>query len=291
MARISFQPARPLPKRNMITLLARVRRRFLVGALGAIPFFLIDSDAASLAGHPVSSGGTLDMQFPLNNYFQQYAARGGNPRPTTGRALLFFPQGFDPARSWPILIISSTTDFSCTSIMDAPWYREAAMKEGWIVFATDATIRPSEDSLPWRLAILTAGLQMLRDNWPQSAQWPIAFAGLSGGAKRSGILASMLAANHGLRICGLFLAGISSDRVTAGYKDYQPPADFLNVPIWISSGMNDQVATVGAQENVYYSLKRTGFKQVRLERFFGGHTLKRTEIQRALQWFREVGKF
>jgi len=290
-ARISFQPARPLPKRNMITVLARVRRQFLIGALGAIPFFLIDSDAASLAGHPVAPGGTLDMQFPLNDYFQQYAARGGNPRPTTGRALLFFPKGFDPARSWPILIISSTTDFNCTSIMDAPWYREAAMKEGWVVFATDATIRPSDDSLPWRLAILTAGLQMLRDNWPQSAQWPIAFAGLSGGAKRSGILASMLAANRGLRICGLFLAGISSDRVTAGYKDYQPAADFLNVPIWISSGMADQVATPGAQENVYYSLKRTGFKQVRLERFFGGHGLRSTEIQRALHWFRDVGKF
>jgi len=279
------------------SLFQRARRRrsndllIIVALFAAVASFNAASSAASLAGHPVQPGGTLDMQFPLNDYFQQYAARGGNPRPSTGRALLFFPTGFDPARSWPILIISSTTDFNCTSIMDAPWYREAAMKEGWVVFATDATIPPREDSLSWRLSILTAGLQMLRNNWPQSAQWPVAFAGLSGGAKRSGILASMLASNRGLRICGLFLAGIGSDRVTAGYEDYHPPAEFLNVPIWISSGMNDQVATPGAQENVYYSLKRTGFKQVRLERFFGGHTLKRAEIQRALQWFREVGRF
>jgi predicted esterase len=38
-------------------------------------------------------------------------------------------------------------------------------------------------------------------------------------------------------------------------------------------------------------LKRTGFQQVRLEHFSGGHTLDSAEIQRALHWFRELGKF
>ena len=259
--------------------------------VAAASFFFSVGDGATLEGHQVQSGGSLDLQFPLSNYFQEYAAQGGNPRPTTGRALLFFPNGFDPARSWPILIVTSTTDLDRTSIMDAPWYRDAAIKEGWIVLATDTTIRPRADSLQWRLSILTAGLRVIRTNWPQSAQWPVAFAGFSGGAKRGGILAAMLASNRGFKICGMFLAGINSDRVTAAYKDYQPPADFLNTPIWISSGTTDQIAPPGTQEGVYYSLKRTGFKQVRLEKFFGGHALKSAEIQRALHWFREVGKF
>jgi len=259
--------------------------------VAAASFFFSVGDGATLAGHQVQSGGSLDLQFPLSNYFQEYAAQGGNPRPTTGRALLFFPNGFDPARSWPILIVTSTTDLDRTSIMDAPWYRDAAIKEGWVVLATDTTIRPRADSLQWRLSILTAGLRVIRTNWPQSAQWPVAFAGFSGGAKRGGILAAMLASNRGFKICGMFLAGINSDRVTAAYKDYQPPADFLNTPIWISSGTTDQIAPPGTQEGVYYSLKRTGFKQVRLEKFFGGHALKSAEIQRALHWFREVGKF
>ena len=247
--------------------------------------------AATLRGQPVRGGATLDLQFPLSDYFQQYAAEGGNPRPTTGRALLMFPNNFDPAHQWPILIVTSTTDLGRTSIMDAPAYRDAATKEGWVVLATDATIRPREDSLRWRLSILTAALQMIRNEWPQSAGWPVAFAGFSGGAKRSGILAATLAGNRNLRICGMFLAGINSDRVTAAYQDYHPPAEFLNTPVWISSGNADQIATAGAEENVYYSLKRTGFKQVRLERFFGGHGLKRAEIQRALRWFRELGRF
>jgi hypothetical protein len=275
---------------------ARLPRKIIGGALfvvllGAFQSFAATSKPATLSGKEARPGGTLDLQFPINNYFQEYAAQGGNPRPTTGRVLLFFPSGFDPARSWPILIVTSTTDFGCTSIKDAPWYRDAAMKEGWIVLATDATISPRADSLQWRVSILTAALQMIRNDWPQSAQWPVAFAGFSGGAKRSGILAAMLADNRGFKICGMFLAGINSDRVTAARKDYHPPADFLNTPIWISSGTADQIAPTGAQEEVYYSLKRTGFQHVRLEKFFGGHALKSAEVQRALHWFRELGKF
>ena len=289
MAQISFRRAQPRPRIIRQARHTVVRPCALLA--GAFLFSFSVTDAATLAGRQVPSGGTLDLQFPISNYFQEYAAQGGNPKPTTGRALLFFPKAFDPAKSWPILIVTSTTDLDRTSIMDAPWYRDAAMKENWIVLATDATIRPRADSLQWRLSILTAGLQMIRKDWPQSAQWPVAFAGFSGGAKRSGILAPMLASNRGFKICGLFLAGINSDRVTAAYNDYKPPADFLNTPIWISSGTTDPIAPPGAQEGVYYSLKRTGFKQVRLEKFFGGHALKSAEIQRALHWFREVGKF
>jgi len=263
----------------------------VTGLFAGHQLFVRESDAAKLAGQDVPVGGKCEIRFPVSNYFQEYAAQGGNPRPTTGRALLMFPKGFDPSRPWPILIVTSTTDLDRTSPMDAPWYRDAATKEGWVVLATDATIRPRADSLQWRLSMLTAGLQMIRNDWPQSAQWPVAFAGFSGGAKRSGILAAMLAKNSGLKICGIFLAGINSDRVTVAYKEYQPPAEFLNTPIWISSGTTDQIAPPGSQEGVYYSLKRTGFKDVRLEKFFGGHALKSAEIQRALHWFRQLGKF
>src|SRR6202022_1437932 len=243
----------------------------VTGLFAGHQLFVRESDAAKLAGQDVPVGGKCEIRFPVSNYFQEYAAQGGNPRPTTGRALLMFPKGFDPSRPWPILIVTSTTDLDRTSPMDGPWNRAAATKGGWGGRGLDAPIRPRPDSLQWRLSMLTAGLQMIRNDWPQSAQWPVAFAGFSGGAKRSGILAPMLASNRGFKICGLFLAGINSDRLTAAYKEYQSPADFLNTPIWISSGTAHQIASSGAQEGVYYSLKRTGFKQVRLERFFGGH--------------------
>jgi len=273
-----------------------MNRQFLpcaiAGTLLAInQLFLSSAAGATLAGHQVQGGATLDLQFPINNYFQESAAQGGNPKPTTGRALMMFPKNFDPARAWPILIVTSTADNERTSLEDAPRYQGAAMKEGWIVLATDATIRPSVDSVSWRLAILTAGLQMIRDSWPQSARWPVAFAGFSGGAKSSGFLAAVLAKNRGFKICGFFLAGMNTDRLSAAYHEGQPPADFLSIPVWLSSGTADQTARPGAVEGVYSSLKRSGFERVRLEHFPGGHTVDSGEVQRALRWFRETGKF
>jgi hypothetical protein len=268
-----------------------VRRTALLGLTVIGQFLVASCPAATLRGQEVRGGETLDLQFPVSSYLQESAAQEGNPRPTTGRALLMFPKGFDPARSWPVLIVTSTSDRDRTSPMDAPWYRDAAMVEGWVVLATDATIRPRTDSVSWRLAMLTAGLQMIRDNWPQAARWPVAFAGFSGGAKSSGFLGAMLAKNRGFKICGFFLAGMNADRLSAAYHDNQPPADFLSIPVWLSSGTADQIARPGAEEGVFYSLKRTGFQQVRLEHFAGGHELKGEEIQRALHWFREVGKF
>jgi hypothetical protein len=274
-----------------VRLLPEIIRSAIVIAAAAALLRSSDGKAATLRGQPVRGGGALDLQFSLSDYFQQHAAQGGNPRPTTGRALIFFPKNFDPARSWPILIVTSTADFERTSIMDAPFYQDAATNEGWIVLATDATIRPRVDTVDWRLAILTAALQMMRNDWPQSAQWPVAFAGFSGGAKQSGPIAAMLAGNRGFRICGLFLAGMNSDRLSAAYKEYHPPLDFLGIPVWLSSGTGDQIARPGQQESVYYSTKQTGFEHVRLEKFSGGHEVSSLEVQRALHWFRELGKF
>ena len=248
-------------------------------------------DQFTLAGQRIKPGGTLEIQFPVEPYFQDYAATGGNPRPQTGKALLMFPDHFDPKKNWPILIVTSTTDANRTSPMDAWWYRHPATAEGWVVLATDATMRPRQDSTMWRMGMLGAGLQRIRREWPQSAQWPIAFAGLSGGAKRSGVLAIMLAKSGTINLVGIFLCGINDDRVSQAYKDYRPSPDFLNVPIWLSSGLRDPIAPTAAHEHVKGSLQRTGFSRVRVETFDGGHALKPAEIQRALRWFRELGRF
>jgi predicted esterase len=141
------------------------------------------------------------------------------------------------------------------------------------------------------MGLLAAGLQAVRRDWPQSAQWPVAFAGLSGGAKRSGVLAAMLAKSGTVNICGMFLAGINEDRVSPAYHDYTPPRDFLNMPIWLSSGLSDPIAPPSAHDHVKLSLERNGFTRVRVENFDGRHELKPAEVQRALRWFRQLGRF
>ena len=247
--------------------------------------------SATLGGQTVRPGATLDIKFPLDKYFQDYAAAGGNTRPTIGRALIGFPKNFDPARSWPILIVISTSDYHRTNAMDEPFYDEAGKAEGWIVLAADATVVPREDSEAWRVALVGAALQMIHKNWPQSPNWPLAFAGLSGGAKRSGFLAAMLESTNPLKIRGFFLAGINDDRISVAYKMYHPPSDFLNIPIWLSSGVGDPIAPPFKHEHVRASLVNTGFKHVRLESFAGSHEVEPAQVQLALRWFRQLGNF
>jgi hypothetical protein len=247
--------------------------------------------SATLAGQTVPPGATLDIRFPIDKYFQDYATAGGNPRPTTGRALISFPKGFDPARTWPILAVISTSDNRRTNPMDAPFYQDPGTAEGWVVLATDATISPRDDSDSLRLGLLGAAIQMLHKEWPQSTRWPLAFGGFSGGAKRSGFMGAMLASTHAAKICGFFLAGINDDRISVAYKTYRPPADFLNIPIWLSSGTGDSIAPPWKQEHVRASLVNTGFKHVRVESFDGGHEVDPAQVRLALRWFRQLGNF
>jgi hypothetical protein len=264
-------------------------RVLIVWFLSLVP--VASSSAATLAGQQVQPGGKTEIRFPVSKYFQDIASQGGNPRPEMGRAVLTFPAGFDPSRTWPILIVTSTSDFNRTSAMDVDWYRSPATAEGWVVLGPDATTRPRIDSTQWRLGLLAAALEAIRKEWPQSSRWPVAFAGFSGGSKRSGILGPMLAKTGSVRVCGFFLSGINEDRLSEGYKTYQPGRGFLEVPVWLSSGANDTVATPQAHNLVKASLERTGFKRVRLEQFGGGHQLKMSDVRRALQWFRQLGRF
>lgn len=269
----------------------------MAGGLRALSFALLfllvaaSSGAATLAGQQVPPGGKIEIRFPVSKYFQDIASQAGNPRPETGRAVLTFPSGFDPSRTWPILIVTSTSDFNRTSAMDVDWYRKPATAEGWVVLGSDATIAPRIDSTQWRLGLLGAALEAIRKDWPQSARWPVAFAGFSGGSKRSGVLGAMLAKSGSVRVCGFFLSGINEDRLGESFRTYQPGRGLLEVPVWLSSGASDPIATPAAHNLVKASLERVGFKRVRLEQFTGGHQLKLSEVRRALQWFRELGRF
>lgn len=248
-------------------------------------------EAVTIAKQSIIEGRQMDIRFAVPPYFQEYAAQGGNPKPALGRVVLVFPKGFQPSRAWPILIVTSTTDGHRTSPMDVDFYQRAALAEGWIVLASDALIKPKLDSSTWRVALTAASLEVLRAEWPQSEKWPVAFAGLSGGAKRSGVIGAMLSATGSLNIRGFFLAGINDDRLGAAYKEVHPSAELLNVPVWLSSGMNDRIATPRSYSHVKTSLELTGFKHVRLEQFPGGHEVSPPEVQRALRWFRELGGF
>ena len=104
-------------------------------------------------------------------------------------------------------------------------------------------------------------------------------------------MGAMLGRTSTLDIRGFFLAGINDDRLSAALQAYPPSPEFFRVPVWISSGNNDPIAKPHDEEAVRDSLIHTGFRNVKLSHFLGGHELDRADLRRALQWFRQIGNF
>jgi hypothetical protein len=165
-------------------------------------------------------------------------------------------------------------------------WRHFAFSEGWIALAGDGpTPAPNIDSSGWRAGHTLAALDALNRSFPGSRQWPIVLVGQSGGAKRASYLAPLFAV-AGYRMAGIFLTGINEDRITQGCRQFKPPRDFFNIPIFLSIGDRDRIATPDQQLAVENSMSRTGFTNIRHKTFPGGHEGSQADVLEALRWFR-----
>ncbi|MGI8437115.1 MAG: hypothetical protein ACR2NX_09460 [Chthoniobacterales bacterium] len=240
----------------------------------------------TFAGVPLAPGGTARADVPLSNLERSYAAEGGNDVPSHAVAVVAVPPGFNPQKSWPVLVVLSTSDLKIQNRDDlVRLYRETALAEGWVVLAGDGPTPAYHDTAGWRAGMTLAALDALSRSFPASKNWPIACAGYSGGAKRAGTVAPLLAVG-GYRVIGIFLTGINVDRLSEGYRQFTPGAAFLQTPIFLSTGLIDKVATPEQQDRVKVSMERTGFKRIQQKTFPLGHVVKKSHVQEALRWFR-----
>src|SRR6266403_2149367 len=272
---------------NNVVLIGRV-----VVALNLLTAFAAHAAQASLnfAGTSFAPGSTVQTNVPLSAQEKSLAAQGGNTVPPYAVAVLATPANFDPRKSWPVLIICSTSDFKRQNRDDlVQFYRRVALAEGWVLLAGDGPQHARSDTAAWRLAMTMAAIDALHRSFAGSEKWPMACAGFSGGAKGAGSIAPMLARN-GCRITGLYLTGVNQDYLSPGYARAQPGADFLSTPIYVSARHDDRIATVEQQYDVAGSIKRTGFKRVRIGTFRGGHEVNDAQTSIALRWFRQLQK-
>jgi hypothetical protein len=244
----------------------------------------------TFGGVSFSPGSTVRANVPLSAQEKSYAAQGGNPVPPYAVAVLATPANFDPGKSWPVLVICSTSDFKRQNRDDlVQFYRTVGLAEGWILLAGDGPQHAPNDTAAWRLAMTMAAIDALHRSVARSDKWPIACAGFSGGAKGAGSIAPVLARN-GCRIIGLYLTGVNEDYLSPGYARGQPGSNFLNTPVYVSAGHDDRIATLEQQYNVAGSIKRTGFTRIRIGTFRGGHEVNDAQVSIALHWFRELEK-
>lgn len=259
----------------------------LVVAFGVIWTSAPRMAAATFAGVPVSPGATVLANVPLSDLERSYVSEGGNTPPAQAVAVLAVPPGFDPAKSWPVIVVFSTSDFKHQNRDDlVNLYRPSGLEHGWVLIAGDGPEPARQDSSGWRAGMTLAALDALHRSFPGSDKWPIACAGYSGGAKRAGLLAPLLSL-AGNRVIGIFLTGLNEDMLSDGYRKYKPGANFLRTPIFLSTGASDKIAQPQQQNEVRISMRRTGFARIRHESFQYGHVVKRSHIAEALRWFRQ----
>jgi hypothetical protein len=242
------------------------------------------------AGVSFSPGSTVRANVPLNAQEKSLAAQGGNAVPQSAVAVLATPANFDPTKSWPVLIICSTSDFKRQNRDDlVDFYRRVGLAEGWVLLAGDGPQPARNDTAAWRGAMTLAAIHALDRSFAGSDKWSMACAGFSGGGKGAGFVAPLLARN-GCRIIGIYLTGANDDRLSDGYARVQPGGNFLSTPIYVSAGRDDRIAAVEQQYNVVGSIKRTGFRRIRIGTFRGGHEVNDAQTSIALRWFRDMQK-
>jgi hypothetical protein len=241
-------------------------------------------------GAPFSPGSTVQANVPLSALEKSYAGQGGNPVPPYAVAVLATPVNFDPTKSWPVLIPCSTSDFKRQNRNDlTEFYQRVGLSEGWVLLSGDGPQHAKNDNVAWRESMTLAAIDALHRSFPGSENWPLACAGFSGGGKGVGYVAPFLAKN-GCRIAGIYITGANEDHLSDGFARLQPGANFLNTPIYVSAGHEDRTATLEQQYTVVGSIKRTGFKRIRIGTFRGGHEVNAAQTSIALHWFRELAK-
>jgi hypothetical protein len=244
----------------------------------------------NFAGSSFAPGSTVQANVPLSAQEKSLAAQGGNVVPPNALAVLATPANFDPRKSWPVLVICSTSDFKRQNRNDlTQFYRSVGLHEGWVLLAGDGPQNARNDTAAWRGAMTLAAVDALHRSFPGSDKWPVACAGFSGGGKGVGYVAPLLARN-GCRIAGIYMTGANEDHLSDGYSRIQPGTSFLRTPIYISAGHDDRIATVEQQYTVAGSIKRTGFNRMRIGTFHGGHEVNDGQTSVALAWFRDLAK-
>jgi predicted esterase len=158
-----------------------------------------------------------------------------------------------------------------------------------VLLAGDGPQHAKNDNVAWRESMTLAAVDALHRSFPGSEKWPMACAGFSGGGKGVGYVAPFLARN-GCHISGIYMTGANEDHLSEGYATLRPGPNFLDTPIYISAGHEDRIATIEQQYNVAGSIKRTGFKRIRIGTFRGEHEVNDAQTSIALHWFRELAK-
>ena len=228
-------------------------------------------------------GEVMTVEVPLSAERRTEALKDKEPNTKLAHARIgvAVPQGFDPSKTWPVLVVTNTEAYP--NIDSLRQFKDSALAENWVVLAADEVEAEPNNEGGMKWPCMGAAFDYLTKAWPGLKDWPIACGGMSGGAKNSSFLAGDLAREHH-RVIGLLLMGCNQDMASVAFRK-GGAATMLGASVFISSGKSDTIATPARATEVRNSLQATGFRKVRLESYDGAHDIYQPHVTEALRWF------
>jgi hypothetical protein len=266
---------------------------FIAAGLLAVGFPAIGQEPEPAQGwilqeQELVPGGYYEFTFDYNEVERMQISRGDS-KETGYKFAIALPPDFDPGKPQRVLIVSAagnnageTTGGDC-AVFGA--YASACIESGWICLATDSNLGNAgrED-----LSLLTT-LKVLEGLWPGVKGWTYAVGGFSGGGKGCFEPCAILIKAK-IQVIGAFLAGVNENRSEKYRKKYKAPASgYRKIRVFLSTGKEDQTATVSQSKGVQDSFKSSGIRDTRMEIFDGGHEIHAPHVGEALKWFAEPG--
>jgi len=240
---------------------------------------LLTANAIS-ADQPASIFSRFDA--PLSAAARKLSSTGDNPPATTAKCGVAFPTGFEPRKTYPILVWNAPQTSSAVEGLDE--IVRTVTDAGWVALAADGATPARIETTEWCAAMLLAAFDRLERSWPDVRRSPIAVGGFSGGAKRAAYIGAFLMEQK-QPLVGMYWGGCNEDRSGDALRWHKPGEAFKAVRVAVSNGSRDPLVPADRSKAVVESLAKGGFTQVREFPYEGEHTLDRNALRDALAWF------
>lgn len=240
-----------------------------------------------VAGNEVTPGVRSTFVVDFNEEEKKMIKKPGS-MPLQVRMTFLLHPDFDPAKENKIFFARTThNDKDESGDMREMWrFEDAARKTGWSLAVFDSP-KGVLSTPEWNMATFAAGLRVMEDTWPGCLQkWKFGAGGASGGAKSSQNLIAVLSRLK-VKPYALFLSGCNHFMGTDFRKSYKVgPNVFSNVRVFISNGLSDDISTIAHAQKVYEQMKKEGrVKNIRFDKYKGGHETSPEQVETAFRWF------
>ncbi|MCF6312933.1 MAG: hypothetical protein L3J39_10830 [Verrucomicrobiales bacterium] len=199
------------------------------------------------------------------------------------------PADFDPSKSYPIFVTSTTT--SATNAVAAKGnYARVGTPNGFIVIGAQSTTLDIKKHTyhEARAATFNRLIKEMVHIWPASKDWPLYFGGFSGGSKNCFFLAGYSMKELKRPPLGFFMIGSNYSLLDTVRKEYNlSKSDLKHVLYYVCNGTQDKIASPQDGQEVVEQLKKAGAKKIRSETYEDGHKFSKEQFDQALKWFLE----